>query len=382
MHPYHHARTHPDKPAYIMAGSGETVTYRQLDEQSNRIAQLFRSLGLQAGDHVAIFLENNPRFFEICWGAQRSGLVYTAISSRLTAAEVDYIVTDCGARLFVTSEALADKAAELVPLMKGAPHRFMIGGTIPGYDSWEEAVARFPATPIVDETAGHDMLYSSGTTGRPKGVMPVVEKQPIDFDNPLLAVSRRLYGIDRDTVYLSPAPLYHAAPLRFNMSVMRLGGTSVIMEHFDAEEYLSLIPRHRITHTQVVPTMFVRFLKLPEEVRAKYDVSSLKCAIHAAAPCPIPTKEAMIDWWGSDHPRILRRHRGAGLHRLQRAGVAGAQGHGGTRPPGRTARARRRHEAAAHRHGRDPVVQDRDVPFEYFNDPAKTREVALRGRAR
>jgi long-chain acyl-CoA synthetase len=328
MHPYHHARTHPDKPAYIMAGSGETVTYRQLDEQSNRIAQLFRSLGLQAGDHVAIFLENNPRFFEICWGAQRSGLVYTAISSRLTAAEVDYIVTDCGARLFVTSEALADKAAELVPLMKGAPHRFMIGGTIPGYDSWEEAVARFPATPIVDETAGHDMLYSSGTTGRPKGVMPVVEKQPIDFDNPLLAVSRRLYGIDRDTVYLSPAPLYHAAPLRFNMSVMRLGGTSVIMEHFDAEEYLSLIPRHRITHTQVVPTMFVRFLKLPEEVRAKYDVSSLKCAIHAAAPCPIPTKEAMIEWWGPDHLGILRGDRGQRTHHVQFPGVDGAQGHG------------------------------------------------------
>ena len=160
-----------------MARSSETVTYCQLDEQSNRIAQLFRSLGLQAGDHVAIFLENNPRFFEICWGAQRSGLVYTAISSRLTAAEVDYIVTDCGARLFVTSKALADKAAELVPLMKGASHRFMIGGTMPGYDSWEDAVARFPATPIADETAGHDMLYSSGTTGRPKGVMPVVEKQ-------------------------------------------------------------------------------------------------------------------------------------------------------------------------------------------------------------
>ena len=281
-----------------MAGSGETVTYRQLDAQSNRIAQLFRSLGLKAGDHVAIFLENNPRFFEICWGAQRSGLIYTAISSRLTAAEVDYIVNDCGARLFVTSKYLADKAAELSPLMKGVTHRYMIGGTIEGYASWEDAVARHPATPVADETAGHDMLYSSGTTGRPKGVMPVVEPQPIDFDNPLLAISRRLYGIDQNTIYLSPAPLYHAAPLRFNMSVMRLGGTSVIMEHFDAEEYLSLIPKHGITHTQVVPTMFVRFLKLPEEVRAKYDVSSLKCAIHAAAPCPIPTKEAMIAWWG------------------------------------------------------------------------------------
>ena len=150
MHPYIHAQTNPDKPAYIMAASGEVVTYRQLDQQSNRIAQLFRARGLKPGDHIALFLENNPRFFEICWGAQRAGLIYTAISSRLTAAEVDYIVTDCGAKLFVTSKYLADKAAELVPLMKGAPHRFMIDGPIPGYDSWEETVAGFPATPIAD----------------------------------------------------------------------------------------------------------------------------------------------------------------------------------------------------------------------------------------
>src|SRR5882672_2057964 len=160
MHPYIHARNRPDKPAYIMAATGETVTYRQLDQQSNRIAQLFRSLGLKAGDHIALFLENNPRFFEICWGAQRSGLIYTAISSRLTAAEVDYIVTDCGARLFITSAYLADKALELGTLLKGVTNRYMIGGTIPGYQSWEAAVAHQSATPIADQTAGHDMLYS------------------------------------------------------------------------------------------------------------------------------------------------------------------------------------------------------------------------------
>jgi long-chain acyl-CoA synthetase len=298
MHPYIHAQKHPDKPAYIMAGTGETVTYRQLDDQSNRIAQLFRSLGLAPRDHIALYLENNPRFFEICWGAQRAGLVYTAISSRLTAPEVEYIVKDCGARLFVTSSYLAEKAAELAPLIPDVKHRFMIGGTIHGYQSWEEAVARQPATRIVDETAGHDMLYSSGTTGRPKGVLPVVPPQPIDADNPLSQITRALYQMDENTIYLSPAPLYHAAPLRFNMSVMKLGGTSVIMENFDAEEFLRLVPKHRITHTQVVPTMFVRFLKLPDEVRLKYDVSSLRCAIHAAAPCPIPVKEQMIDWWG------------------------------------------------------------------------------------
>jgi long-chain acyl-CoA synthetase len=298
MHPYIHARNTPDKPAYIMASTGEAVTYRQLDEQSNRIAQLFRTAGLKRGDHIAFFLENSPRFFEICWGAQRSGLIYTAISSRLTATEVDYIVSDCGARLFITSKHLAERAAELAPLMKGVTHRFMLGGTIAGYQSWEEAVARQPATRIADETMGNDMLYSSGTTGRPKGVLPVVEPQPIDADNPLFQITRKLYGMGEDTIYLSPAPLYHAAPLRFNMTVMKLGGTSVIMEHFDAEKFLRLVPTYKVTHTQLVPTMFVRFLKLPDAVRLKYDMSSLRCAIHAAAPCPIPIKEKMIDWWG------------------------------------------------------------------------------------
>ncbi len=298
MHPSIHAKKHPDRPAYIMAGSGETVTFRQLDEQSNRIAQLFRSLGLKPRDHIAIFMENNARFFEICWGAQRSGLIYTAISSRLTAAEVDYIVGDCGAKLFVTSKYLAERAAELSPLMKGVTHRFMVDCTIPGYDSWEAAIARQPAAPIADEIAGNDMLYSSGTTGRPKGVMPVLDPQPIDADNPLLQITRKAYGMDEDTVYLSPAPLYHAAPLRFNMTVMKLGGTAILMENFDAEEFLRLVGKHRITHSQLVPTMFVRFLKLPDEVRLKYDVSSLKCVIHAAAPCPIPVKEKMIEWWG------------------------------------------------------------------------------------
>ncbi|WP_422002517.1 AMP-binding protein [Reyranella sp.] len=373
MHPYIHARKTPDKPAYIMAGSGETVTYRQLDEQSNRIAQLFRSLGLRAGDHIALFVENSARFFEICWGAQRSGLIYTAISSRLTAAEVDYIVGDCGARLFITSRHLAATAAELVPLMAKVPHRYMIDGTIAGYASWEEAVATFQATPIADETAGNDMLYSSGTTGRPKGVLPVVEPQPIDFDNPLLAITRKLYGMDENTVYLSPAPLYHAAPLRFNMSVMRLGGTSVIMEHFDAEEFLKLVEHHRITHTQVVPTMFVRFLKLPDDVRRKYDVSSLKCAIHAAAPCPIPTKEKMIEWWG---PVIWEYYAGTEGNGLTLCNSAEWLDHKGT--VGRAVIGTLRicdedgNELPPGQPGTIYFADGR--PFQYHNDPGKTAE--------
>jgi len=373
MHPYIHAQNQPDKPAYIMAGSGETVTYRQLDQQSNRIAQLFRSLGLQAGDHVALFLENNARFFEICWAAQRSGLIYTAISSRLTAAEVAYIAGDCGAKVFITSIGLADKAAELAPLLEGVPHRFMIDATIPGYGPWEAATACFPATPIADQTAGHDMLYSSGTTGQPKGVLPVVEPQPIEFTNPLLAITRKLYGMDENTVYLSPAPLYHAAPLRFNMSVMRLGGTSVIMEHFDAEEFLKLVGKHRITHTQVVPTMFVRFLKLPDEVRLKYDVSSLECAIHAAAPCPVPTKEKMIEWWG---PIVWEYYGGTEGNGLTMCNASEWMAHKGTVGRAVVGTLKICDEGGNELpQGEAGTVYFADGrPFQYHNDPKKTAE--------
>ncbi|MCP5267116.1 MAG: AMP-binding protein [Burkholderiaceae bacterium] len=298
MHPSHHAKRTPDKPAYIMADGGEVVTYAELEARSNRIAHLFRDRGLRPGMHIALLIENHPRFYEICWAAQRAGLIYTAISTRLTAAEAGYIVENCEARLFIGSKALGEVATALRSLVPAIETWLMVGGTEPGFDSLESVVARYPTEPIADEVAGYDMLYSSGTTGRPKGVTVPFLNEPIDAGNPLLTVSSKLYGIDENTVYLSPAPLYHAAPLRFNMTVMRLGGTSVIMEHFDAERYLALIGQYRITHSQLVPTMFVRMLKLPEAVRRAYDVSTLRCAIHAAAPCPIPVKQQMIDWWG------------------------------------------------------------------------------------
>ena len=297
MHPGAHAKTHPDKPAYIMAASGETVTYRELDEASNRGAQLFRSLGLGHAAPIAIFMENSPRFLEICWAAQRSGLFYTTISSRLTAPEVEYIVRDCGARALITSRAKGDVAAELAEPFTDLDC-FMIDGTAAGYGSWEEATAAQPATPVSDELEGQDMLYSSGTTGRPKGVrLPFVER-PLGTPDPILMLAGGLYSMDADTIYISPAPLYHAAPLRFNMSMLRMGGTSIIMESFDPTEALRLIEKYRVSHGQWVPTMFVRMLKLPAEERTRFDVSSLKVAIHAAAPCPIPVKEQMIDWWG------------------------------------------------------------------------------------
>ncbi len=298
MHPCKHAQTHPNRAAYIMAGSLETVTYGQLEERSNQGAQLFRRLGLKTGDVIAIFMDNNARYLEICWAAQRAGLYYTCISSRLTASEVDYIVGDCGAQVFIASASLAGTAAELVDLMPNVPHRMMVGGTIEGFISYEKARDAEPTTRIPDETAGSDMLYSSGTTGRPKGVKLPLSGEPIEAPNNLLALAQILYGFDGETRYLSPAPLYHAAPLRYCMSVQRLGGTVVVMEKFDPEDALRLIEWHKITHSQWVPTMFVRMLKLPEEARKQYDVSSLKVAIHAAAPCPVPVKHQMIDWWG------------------------------------------------------------------------------------
>jgi long-chain acyl-CoA synthetase len=298
VYPGAHAQTTPDKPAYIMAASGEVVTYRQLDEGSNRCAQLFRARGLRPGDGIAFCLENHPRFFEITWAAQRSGLYYTPISSRLTAAEVEYIVNDCGAKVFLTSAYKGDVAAQLANRLPQVHTRLMLDATAPGYDSYEQAVAQQPAKPVPDELEGHDMLYSSGTTGRPKGVKVELTGEPAGTPSPLLALVTLLYSVSPETVYLSPAPLYHAAPIRFCMGIHRLGGTTIIMDKFDPVEALQLIERYRVTHSQWVPTMFIRLLKLPEAERRRHDVSSLRVAIHAAAPCPIPVKEQMITWWG------------------------------------------------------------------------------------
>ncbi|MFT3728993.1 MAG: acyl-CoA synthetase [Terricaulis sp.] len=297
MHPTNHAKTHPDRPAYIMAGSGETVTYRELDERSNQGAQLFRSLGLQTGDVIALMMENHPRYFEIAWAAQRSGLYYTCISSKLTAGEVAYIVGDCGAKLLITSAGVGPVVDELPAQLQGVK-LFMVGQTRAPYESFEAARDAMPVTPIADESPGLDMLYSSGTTGRPKGVKGALTGGPIDAPNALVVLPRAVFRFPEDAIYLSPAPLYHAAPLRWSMSVQRLGGTVVVLEKFDPEQCLATIEKFQVNCAQFVPTHFVRMLKLPEDVRAKYDVSSMKSAVHAAAPCPIPVKEGIINWWG------------------------------------------------------------------------------------
>ncbi|MHB8530425.1 MAG: acyl-CoA synthetase, partial [Caulobacteraceae bacterium] len=275
--------------------------YGELEDRSNQGAHLLRSLGLQAGEAIALFMDNSARYYEVLWAAQRSGIRFTCISSKLTAGEVEYIVGDSGAKMLVASASLADVALELAPLIPGVA-LFMVDGAAGPYRSFEDTRAAFPTSPIADESAGGAMLYSSGTTGRPKGVRRVAaageRPAPIDAPNGLSTLGAALYGMDFDTVYLSPAPLYHAAPLGWSMAVQALGGTVVLMERFDAEKALEYIEKYKVTCAQWVPTHFVRMLKLAPEIRAKYDLSSLKSVFHAAAPCPIPVKEQMIAWWG------------------------------------------------------------------------------------
>jgi len=297
-HPRYTAELYPHKPAIIMADSGEMVTYRQLDERSNQGAQLFRSLGLKAGDHIGLMMENNHHFLTICWAAQRSGVIFTPISSHLKREETAYILENCGAKLFIGSHALAEVAQQMLEGASGVEHFLMVGGIIPGFDSWEEALDGQPTTPIGDEKNGVAMLYSSGTTGKPKGVFVPPVSDDVDEPNNLVMGMGIALGFCEETVYLSPAPLYHAAPLHYNMMNLIQGGTSVIMEKFDSERALALIEEHRVTHSQWVPIMFVRMLKLPQEVRDRYDLSSMQFAIHAAAPCPVEVKEKMIEWWG------------------------------------------------------------------------------------
>jgi long-chain acyl-CoA synthetase len=299
MFPGNFVSSLPDKPAVVMGSTGLVITYAELDAAANRLSQVLHAAGLRPGDHVAFCLENHPRFLEVAWGCAYAGLIYTACSSRLTEGELAYIVDDCEARAFITSAYKAEQAAAIRPATPRVELRLMLDGAINGYESYEAAVASQPSTPLPDRRAGTDMLYSSGTTGRPKGVKVEQVEKPLGAElSGVASLLSLLMGAQPSMVYLSPAPLYHAAPLRFCMATHELGGTVVVMEHFDPEQALQLIERYRVTHSQWVPTMFVRMLKLPDDVRARYDLTSLEVAIHAAAPCPVEVKRRMIEWWG------------------------------------------------------------------------------------
>jgi long-chain acyl-CoA synthetase len=299
MYPRDHALRTPDKAAYVMARSGEVVTYGDLDRRSSQGAHLLRSLGLRADDPIAILMTNHARFFEVVWAAQRCGLLYTPISTHLTPAEIEYILRDSGARALIALHDLGEVARRAATAAPGLVAKLVVGGDLEGFSRWETAIAGMPGDPIDDEIEGAAMLYSSGTTGYPKGVRHALGERSIGTPPRVeRGITSGMFGFGPDTVYLSPAPGYHSAPLRFVMATLRLGATAVIMEKFDAAFALELIERHRVTHSQWVPTMFVRMLKLGDAERLRFDLSSHQVALHAAAPCPVEVKRRMIEWWG------------------------------------------------------------------------------------
>ncbi|MEK6441051.1 acyl-CoA synthetase [Pseudonocardia sp. T1-2H] len=375
MFPGTHAATTPDKPAVVMAGSGETLTFRELEDGSVRLARYLYDAGLRRGDVVALVADNSPRVFEVYWAAQRSGLYITAVNHHLSAPEAAYIVRDCGAGALIVSAGVAGLAAAVGDQVD-VPVRLSYGGAIPGstaYTDYDTALAGIPAEPLAEQPRGADMLYSSGTTGRPKGIKPSLPERRIDEPgDTYIALFGPMYGFDDDSVYLSPAPLYHAAPLRFSATVQALGGTAVIMERFDPEGALAAIEKFRVTHSQWVPTMFVRLLKLPEAVRSRYDVSSLKVAIHAAAPCPPEVKQAMIDWWGPVLHEYYSSTEANGItfidsaQWLERPGSVGRAGLGVLHVTDDEGKELETGEVGT-------VYFERDErPFEYHNDPDRT----------
>src|SRR4051812_18602736 len=300
MYPGEHARTHPDEPAIIMATSGEVITFGEYEGRANRMAHLYREVGLRRSDHVAFFMENNPRMLECEGAAERTGLYYTCINSYLSADEVAYIVNDSQARVVVSSAGKREVAQQLPALCPKVERWLMVDIDKPDgdYEPYSQAVAGYPTEPVDDEQLGAAMLYSSGTTGRPKGILrPLPEMHPGDA-MPVMQFVKMMFRFREGMRYLSPAPLYHSAPQASVSASLRLGSTAVIMERFDPAQFLDLVSEYKITHSQMVPTMFSRLLKLPDDVRAAADTSSLETIVHAAAPCPVPVKQQMIEWWG------------------------------------------------------------------------------------
>jgi acyl-CoA synthetase (AMP-forming)/AMP-acid ligase II len=376
LRPSTYAASDPMRPALITT-AGQVVTFAQLEERSARLAQALHAHGLRPGDHVAVLLPNDEHTHEVAFGLQRSGVYYTMANWHLTAEEAAYIVNDCGAQTLITSSTLAPLARELVALTPQVDLRLILGDEVPaGHTSYDGFVAGFPGEPLDEELEGFAMLYSSGTTGHPKGIRRPLTKEPFGTSATLVPMLERIMGFGERSVYLSPAPLYHSAPLVWSMTAQRMGGTVVLMEHFDPEECLALIERHLVTHAQFVPTMFVRMLKLPDDVRARYDVSSLRSVVHAAAPCAPEVKRRMIEWWGPIIHEYYSGTEGLGMtwisseEALTHPGSVGRAVWGEVHVCGDDG-----DEVPA---GEDGVVYfgsgNRKVTFEYNHDPKKTQE--------
>ncbi len=376
MYPGFHAASQPEKVAVVMGRSGERITYRQLNDRSMQLAQLLYDKGLRTGDNVAIFAENHARYFEVYWAAMRSGLYLTAVNRYLAPEEAAYLVNDSGSKAIITTSDRSPAAVGMLPLIPDCPLRLMMDGVEPGFESYEEAIAGYPAERLVSQPRGDVLLYSSGTTGQPKGIRRALGGLQID-DPAAVGISsleRGLLGMDESSVYLCPAPLYHSAALQWSAGVHELGGTLVVMEKFDAADLLRLVERERVTHTQVVPTMLVRALKLPVEQRADYDLSSLQCIVHAAAPCPVEVKRQMIEWVG---PILFEYYAGT-----EGAGLTFLTSEQWLEHPGSVGRAIIGTPHICDEDGTELPVgeiglvyfgQDRPL-FEYHGDPEKTRD--------
>ncbi|MFF1834789.1 AMP-binding protein [Streptomyces sp. NPDC058231] len=308
MHLTDIARRHPDNPAVVAAATGDVLTYRELDERSVRLARLFANRGIGHGDHAALLFDNVPDFHVAAWACQRAGLHWTPVDRHLNPDEAAYIVRDCGARLLLAAHGVAELAEAVAGGVDAVETRLSFGGPVPGFEPEREASAGFPAEPAGDEREGSPMFYSAGTTGRPKGILRQLSGEPFGTGLPLDQALTGLAGLGPGTVYLCPAPLYHAAPAGWTLATMRHGGTVVLMDRFDAERTLQLVERHRVTHVQFVPTMMVRLLKLSPGTRARYRTDSLRSVVHAAAPCPVEVKREMIDWLG---PIVLEFYSGS-----------------------------------------------------------------------
>ncbi|MFF1735746.1 AMP-binding protein [Streptomyces sp. NPDC058247] len=374
MHLTELARRHPGRPAVITAATGESLSYRALDEGSVRIARLLADRGLAFGDHVAIVFDNTPDCLVVAFACQRAGLYWTPVNHHLTADEAAYIVDDCGAKALLVSARLAPLAREISALADSADLLFAAGGAVEGFEELERAAAAYPAEPPRGEREGTYMFYSSGTTGRPKGILPALVGAPFGSGLTIDGLLSAMFGFAADTVYLSPAPLYHAAPIGWSMGTIRGGGTVVLMERFDAAQALAAIERYAVTHAQFVPTMLIRMLKLHDGTRESYDTSSLRTVVHAAAPCPVEVKRRVIEWLG---PIVHEYYAGSEGGAFFTIGPEDWLAH-----PGSVGRATLGRPVILDDAGKElPIGEVGTVWFEggpdfsYHNDPAKTAAV-------
>ena len=369
-----HAIATPDKPALVMHPSGEVRTFREIDDAATRLARLFRERGLRTGDHLAVLLDNQAEFFDVVWAAMRTGLYVTPINWHLTADEAGYIVADCDATALVATARLADVVTAMGADLAAVTTRLCVDGDLPGFERYDDVVAGAEVGPVPDEHEGGWMFYSSGTTGRPKGILPPLADGPLGAPSMLTRLLGGLFGFTSDTVYLSPAPLYHAAPAGWTNGTQRLGGTAVVMDHFDPVELLAAIEQHRVTHVQLVPTHMIRLLKLSDAERSRFDLSSLQLVVHAAAPCPVEVKQAMLEWLGPIVHEFYSGSEGAGFCYIGPEEWLAHPGSVGKSMMG-----------AIHILGDDgeelPVGEEGEVwfetnrTFEYHRDPEKTKSV-------